>query len=727
MQTYDPIGGVRRACWKWIHRKSATWRANPDAWDPFSQLAESEALADVRRFVKAEDYWGAAGTLKRHISGRLQERFFPGACDPRTPAVAADRFPADCERILAEAERLCSGRFDLLGHRDLDFGDPPDWHLDPLTRRRAPLVHGSLYDPADSPVVGNRAIVWELNRHQWLVTLGQAYRFTGQRRFAERFEYTIRDWIAMNPFGMGINWSDSFEVSLRAIAWCWTLALFHQSSVFTADFFTLLLDYIRLHAVYIDRYRSFPGLADRTVTMEGLGLLYVGLLFPELRRASRWRRRGVRILEEQICRQVTEDGVHRAQSTDDQRLTIESYLHAMMLTERNAAPMSHAVRNRIERLLNGLLRLQRPDRTMIHLGNSGPGWLLRLTQRDGDDWRGLLAVAAAWFENRHYAWAAGGRQDEVLWLLGSPGLDRFNGLTPMPPPGKPSAAAAKSGYVQMRSGWDRQAHQLVFDVGPSHVQTQSGHTTLRREQLGIQCSAFGEPMVLDPAPIPSRDDDHWRTFLRGDSQSTVVVDGVAQHLFDDALRRRKWPQTSFRQWSTSERFELAEADHDRFRRLANPVLHRRRVLFVNRAYWLVIDDLQGRGSHRVEVRFHLATELADLDASLLARLWTSEGPGLAIKPLSTALLRAELKQDPALVGVATRGRLPQTPLRLAYSADVTMPFRVVTHLFPLADRQAPIPNPTALLDEHGELSGSVIDHPAETIMFSDRSVTVEAA
>ncbi|HEU4686138.1 MAG TPA: alginate lyase family protein [Nitrospira sp.] len=727
MQTYDPIGGVRRACWTWLHRKSADWRSNPDAWNPFGQLGDGEELADVRRFVKAEDYWGAAGTLKRLVMGRLPERFFAGAGEARPEGPVADVFAADREAILAEAENLCRGRFDLLDLRDLSFGDPPDWHLDPLTRRRAPLVHGSLFDESDASIVGNRALIWELNRHQWMVTLGQAYRLTGQRQFAERFEYMIRDWIAMNPFGMGINWSDSVEVALRLIAWSWAFALFLPSAVLTADFFMLLFDHLRLHAVYLDRYRSFSGLGNYRVTTEGLGLLYAGLLFPEWRRASTWRRRGLSILEEQLYRQVTSDGVHLAPSTDEQRLTIEIYLHAAALAARNAVPMGDGVRLRLTRLLDGLLRLQRPDGAMTRLGDPGPGWLLPLRRRTGEDWRGLLAVAAALFGDRHYAWAAGGRHSEVLWLLGRAGLEQFERLSPLPPEGQPSAVAEKTGYIQMRSGWDRRAHQLVFDLGPSHAQAHAGSAAPEREQLGIQCSAFGEPVVLDPAPPARRDDEQWRTFLRGDSHSTIVVDGIAQRLFDDPFRQRWWPRTSFRQWSAHERFELAEADHDRYRWLANPVLHRRRVLFVKRAYWLLIDDLQGRGSHHIELRFHLATDVADLDASLLARVWTFEGPGLAITPLSTAALRAELQQGV----VPGRGTLPgrprPAPLRLTYSAEVMMPFRVVTHLFPLADKQAAIPRPTPLFDERGELSGSVIDHPSATIIFSDRSVTVEAA
>ena len=48
--------------------------------------------------------------------------------------------PADkgMSGAVAEAEKICQHRFDLLGYADLDFGSPIDWHLDPVHHKRAP-------------------------------------------------------------------------------------------------------------------------------------------------------------------------------------------------------------------------------------------------------------------------------------------------------------------------------------------------------------------------------------------------------------------------------------------------------------------------------------------------------------------------------------------------------------------------------------------------------------
>ncbi|HXU10846.1 MAG TPA: hypothetical protein VN898_02695, partial [Candidatus Binatia bacterium] len=78
--------------------------------------------------------------------------------------------------LLEAAEAIGRKRFDLLGYRELSFGDPIDWRLDPVSGRRAPFAHWSRIDLLDSETMGDPKVIWELNRHQWLVTLGQAYR-----------------------------------------------------------------------------------------------------------------------------------------------------------------------------------------------------------------------------------------------------------------------------------------------------------------------------------------------------------------------------------------------------------------------------------------------------------------------------------------------------------------------------------------------------------------------
>src|SRR5262245_19225151 len=123
------------------------------------------------------------------------------------------RFPGERDAIIASARKSVAGRFDLLGFTDLDFGHPVDWHLNPLTGDRAPLVHWSKIDPVAPIGKGDLKVFWEVQRNKHFVTLGQAYWLTGDHRYVEAFVSQASSWIDANPVGMGVGWAASLDVS----------------------------------------------------------------------------------------------------------------------------------------------------------------------------------------------------------------------------------------------------------------------------------------------------------------------------------------------------------------------------------------------------------------------------------------------------------------------------------------------------------------------------------
>src|SRR5262249_31347011 len=69
--------------------------------------------------------------------------------------------------------------------------------------------------------VGDHKVVWELNRHQHLVLLAQAFLFTEERAFLDEAFRELESWLEANPFLRGINWASALEVAFRALSWIW--------------------------------------------------------------------------------------------------------------------------------------------------------------------------------------------------------------------------------------------------------------------------------------------------------------------------------------------------------------------------------------------------------------------------------------------------------------------------------------------------------------------------
>lgn len=617
----------------------------------------------------------------------IGRRFFRGPLDPDVPSVVRIQMPEACQDLIAAADARCGHRFDVLGYRDVSFGNPVDWHLDPISGRQAPQVHWSLLKPLDASTVGDSKVVWELNRHQWLVGLAQAYRLTGDPKYAETATRYWRSWLDANPPGCGINWASSLEASLRLIAWCWTLALMKDAEALTPELFGAIVTSIEAHATHIERYLSYYFSPNTHLTGEALGLLYAGVVFREFKAAARWRRLAARLLAQESERQVLPDGVYFEQSTCYQRYTIDIYLHYLVLSTIAGCPPPAAVVDRLRRMVDFLVAIRRPDGEMPSLGDGDDGALLPLGRHRAADCRAMFSTAAALLREPAYHWAAGGPAPETVWMLGADEIRWLLAERSAPPDEAASRVFPAGGYAVMRSGWSSTDHYLLFDTGPlgCHVSAAHGHADL----LSLQCSVFGQPFLVDAGTGCYTGDVLLRNHFRSSAlHSTVTVDGVSQAQPAGPFGWQSRPSGRLRCWTSNPRYDFADAEHDAYCALPHPVVHRRRVLFVKPDYWVLVDDLSGAGTHVVELRFQFAPIDVELDASGLARATRDGRHGLLVQAFGGAPLAADIRQGglapfEGWVSPAYGQRTP-APV-LVYTAPAATPLRIVTLLWPSKD------------------------------------------
>jgi hypothetical protein len=651
-------------------------------------------------------------------------RFFDGVAKRsphETAAALAQAFPERSAETAAGAARCLAGEFDLLGYKRLSFGTPVDWHYDPVNGRRSPREHWSTIPTLDLEQVGDSKVIWELSRCQWWVTLACAWAATGDAKLLAAIEESVRSWHAENPSASGINWASSLEASLRLISWTWTLYLTRAGpggkGGLSASAQRALLEGIHEHASHVEHYLSSHYSPNTHLTGEALGLFYAGTAFPELSEAARWQEVGAKILIDQLRTQVLPDGVYFEQASCYQRYTCEIYLHFMMLAGASGFTLPPLVGESVIKLLDFLVHTRRPDGSMPSIGDADGGWIMPLAARGPSEMQGIFSTAAALFRRPDYAWVAGALQPETLWLLGEEGAAAFAALSPAPPDRPATRLFPDGGYAVMSSGWDARAHQLIFDCGPMgcHVSGGHGHADL----LSIQCTIFGEPVVVDPGTFVYAD-PFWRHHLRGThAHSTVAVDGEPQAETQGLFGWKQHPRAAISRWTPNAPIAIADAAHEAYARLPEPISHRRRVLWVNGRFWILIDDLTNTGTaasaaeHEFAIRFQLAPMQVAREQSagrewLRARtpgghalLFTSFAPGV------TATVReGELTPPRGWISTDYGQRTPAP--QLEYAGKARLPLRVVTVLFPVESADAEAPQVSAIPSRAGP-SGLVFD------------------
>jgi hypothetical protein len=524
-----------------------------------------------------------------------------------TIAEIRKRWPEAESEILLRANRICGGRFDLLGLENLNFGDPIDWHLEPVAGKRAPLKHWSRLDFLDAAVAGDKKIIWELNRHQFFATLGQAHWLTGDERYAEAFANQLESWMDQNPPKMGINWASSLEISFRSISWLWAINFFRNSSALSAGVFSRALKFLYLLARHIETYLSTYFSPNTHLTGEALGLYYLGTLLPEFKESARWKKTGRQILIEQLDHHVNPDGVYFEQSTYYHRYTTDFYLHFLILSRANGDEVPEKVETKLKALLDHLMYITRPDGTTPLIGDDDGGRLVMLEHKPLNDFRATLATGGALFGRSDYKFVSGGAAAETLWLLGPEALRAFDQLAAEEPT-RSSVAFEDGGYYVMRDSWTPTANYLLFDCGP-HGTANCGHA--HADALSFDLAANGHTMLIDPGTYTYTGSKQLRDwFRRSSAHNTLTVDDESSSVPEGAFSWNTVATSRCLTWVTQPRFDYLEAAHDGYAPLM--VTHTRSVLFLKNDYWILRDQIMSPVERELKLWFHFGPDVAPL-------------------------------------------------------------------------------------------------------------------
>ena len=528
---------------------------------------------------------------------------------------------------------MLTGRYDVLGYADVDFGAPPDWYRDPIHDREASREFWADVRYLD-PNQGDHKITWEINRHQHWLGFARAFHLTGDVRYYAAVVGQLENWLAVNPPLQGVNWASMLEIGLRSLSWLWTLHFFApvathdplESAPWTID----LLVGLDRQLVHVERNLSLYFSPNTHLSGEALALYVTGRALPELRGSRRRASLGRRLLLQAIDRQILGDGGHAERSAHYHRYTTDFYLLALLTARATEDPAATDFEHALRRLAGYLRDLTDDKGRLPLLGDDDGGQLFPIANRPPWDCRDTLAAASIALEDRSLA--LDDAPEEVHWICGGLPTDSIGSPGPLP---RPSTALADSGYYVSRSST---GDHLVFDAG-RHGFLNGGHA--HADALSITLTVQGQPLLIDPGTGTYTMNSALRDLMRSTAMhNTVVVNGQPQARPRGAFHWHHATDARSTLWQSETRFDYAEGRHDGY----GPIVHSRGVLVIHGFGWLIIDHLLGSGDAAADTMWHIhpswqlsgrghaislrcGTLIADL-ASSIARWERREGDDL---------------------------------------------------------------------------------------------------
>lgn len=485
-------------------------------------------------------------------------------------------------RLIEVAEGILTRRFPLLGYT-IDTGRDVRWRRDPVHKIESPPSYFRMLPYLDAARVGDHKIVWELNRHQHLVTLAQAWTLTDRPEFREEIARLLDSWFEQNPYGRGINWASALEVAFRALSWMWIDHL--AGAALPAELRARLQRGLYQSACHIERNLSIYFSPNTHLLGEALALAAIGDYFAALPPGRRWAKLGRRLMEQQLRVQVRADGSHFEQSTYYHVYALDMFLFYAIL---NGGP-SVELENVLRKMAEYLWALLGPTGEFPCLGDDDGGRLFHPWGNRRAFGRATLALAAVLLDEPAWPCDPEDLVDMAVWWLGPRVLERAH-------PGWKSWQGARlfadAGVAVIAQGDEHSvADTRAFGWA------RAGHA--HAHALSIVHRSGAREILIDPG-IYTYVEPRWRDYFRGTAaHNTVCVDGQDQATPGGPFAWRDFPETGVLAWNAEAPFLKAFC---RYR----GVTHARTIRWISPGRILIVDDLEGpANTHLVEQFWHL--------------------------------------------------------------------------------------------------------------------------
>lgn len=401
--------------------------------------------------------------------------------------------------------------------------------------------------------------VWQLNRMGFWDSMAKVYWHTGDEKYAKEWCYQLMDWVRKNPNDKAHDYAwRSIETGIRGHNWTGLFQRFIDADSFTPEVLISFLNSCCDHADYlmtVYRTRSNWGL------MEAEGMAFIAITFPEFNDSEKWKAEAFRRLNNEINLQVYPDGQQIELSMGYHLGCINWFLRTYELAKLNGKETSfpESYLKTIEKMCEVPMKICHPDGTNAQFG---------------DSWAGSPGQHAESFME----WSKKFNRDDFLFLAtnGKEGRE----------PKEEAFALKESGLYSMRSSWEKNAICMVLKCGPNgggHCQPDNGT---------FELTAGGRNLMPDAGSFIYSGDPEGRAWFRQTK--------VHQTLTLNGENTKYAPQLLL--WQPGKDLDILVVGNQGYENLT----HRRSVFFVDKKYFVIVDEALGKATGDVDLHFQLA-------------------------------------------------------------------------------------------------------------------------
>ena len=472
------------------------------------------------------------------------------------PAPGNDASGADT----ATADNIVRHIFQWGPYESAQYGDDVRWDWDPR---------------------GDIEWVAAIYRFYWATPLVQAYLETRDEKYAQAFVDLTRDWIAKHPLQKheethyvythwkGFAWLD-IQTGIRATNLCQAFRTMVHAKAFTPEFLGVFLASLYDHQVKTERLPM--GKVHNKAVFEQRGFINIAYTFPEFKDARRWMTLALERTSETFLAQVTTDGVQREWSGGYHSGVLRDAVEIMGRMNDFDIPVPEAYRERVRRMYDYIFGIATPDLGYPMFGDTS-------RHSESSDRTHMQLYASLM---------------QATDLFGDPKYAARATLDAAALPAQTCYAFREAGMYALRDAWGPDQIYFALHCSPpaisSHDQPDNGT---------FELCAYGRWLMNDTGYYTYGHDPEARAWHRQTRvHQTLTLDEKDSRVDGKNLL-----------WSDSPGNLGLTVENNAYEGLR----HRRTVWFVDKAFFVMLDEAIGEAPGALDLHFQFAPGEVSVD------------------------------------------------------------------------------------------------------------------
>ena len=440
----------------------------------------------------------------------------------------------DKENLIRVADNACSGIIRGFSSIDLNYGQPIDWQLNPLTGKRCSEDIKWYKIPDFDRNRGDIKVIWEASRFSHFVTLARAYLLTEDVEYYEAFREQLNEWLRANRYSYGANYKCGQECSLRMVNALLAYSVFHKAGIATDADASNIKDLVDrcYRKVLSNFFYAHKCIKNNHTISELMGMIVGAWCCKDEKRLKK----AYRMFDEVIDEQFNEDGGYKQFSFNYQRLALQDIEVIVSLSKKTGKKLNEKSIDKITKAARLMYQCQDESGDMPNYGSNDGALIFPVTFCDYRDFRPVINTINV-LVNGNRLYRNGLYQEELIWFSNGKRIEEY-----------PYKEVIRSSYGFNEAGLfilrDQNSWMMMVS---NDYESRPAHMDQNHVDLWIK----GENVLCD-AGTYSYDSDMGRELVKNISHNTVLVENKDQMNTYGPFMVYKWTQRRNIQFKENE-------------------------------------------------------------------------------------------------------------------------------------------------------------------------------